>query len=63
MVYCSKTPLLAAREQCDMSLTQSVGLKAISYLLVSFTKCLDQIAVFYVNIWLSYGGNMNPCMH
>ena len=30
-------PFMAAKEQCDMGLTQSVGLKAISYLLVSFT--------------------------
>ena len=46
MVYCSQSPALLVTEQCDMGLTHSVGLKAISYLLWLFTECLDQMAVF-----------------
>ena len=44
-------------------LTLSGGVKAIPYLLVIFTYCLDQIAVQYLNIWHSYGGNMTLGMY
>ena len=43
-------------------LTHFVDLKAIPYASVIFTQCLHQIAVSYLHIWLSYGGNMTPCI-
>ena len=37
--------------------------QSYSIFISDFYLVCDQIAVQYLNIWLSYGGNMTPCIY